>query len=157
MPEYWEVTMPGETTVPPSIDEGARHRYEVARRQGHPAPLEQFLPEENDPVFLATLEELVRLELEFTWLRRGSSGADTAPADRPPPVEAYLSRFPRLDQPHVVLRLLRREYLVRRRSGEPATFDDYRQRFPELVHTSEDLEPAEHQADGDAGAGVFAG
>src|SRR3712207_363535 len=44
-----------DTTAKPSIDEGARKRFEAAWRAGRPEPVERFLPPEEVPHFLATL------------------------------------------------------------------------------------------------------
>src|SRR5262249_47466843 len=80
------------------------------------------------------LEELVHIELELAWKaweRRGAAGG--AGTGLPPRVEAYLARFPELDQPSIVLRLVEQEYSVRRRHGDPTSPDEYHSRFPELV------------------------
>ena len=50
-----------------SIDETRRKAFESAWREGRPEPIERFLPPEDDARHLATLEELVHIELEFTW------------------------------------------------------------------------------------------
>src|SRR5438874_405427 len=111
--------MSSDSTLAPTVDEDARRRFEAAWRAGKPGPIEQFLPAEDHPRFLATLEELVAIEMEFTWKASGGAGSDTLPADGPPPrVEAYLARFPRLDRPEVVRRLVRQEARLRRRRGE---------------------------------------
>jgi serine/threonine protein kinase len=51
----------------------------------------------------------------------------------PARIEAYLERFPRLNQAAVVLRLLAQEYQVRHRYGDRPSSGEYRERFPELV------------------------
>src|SRR5262245_31267772 len=86
------------------VDEEARRRFEDAWCDGRPQSIEDFLPPGDHPSFRATLEELVLIELEFAW----KAGEAT-----PPRVEDYLRRFPDLDQPDVVLRLAREEFLVR--------------------------------------------
>src|SRR5262249_50760035 len=63
---------------------------------------------------------------------QGQSAAEAAPA-RPPRVEDYLARFPYLDQPLIVLRLLRQEYQVRRQYGDRPRTREYQQRFPGVV------------------------
>ena len=50
-----------------SIDETVQKHFETAWVKGTPEPIERLLPPENDPKYLATLEELVHIELEFAW------------------------------------------------------------------------------------------
>lgn len=122
-----------------AIDEPLRQRFTSAWVEGHPEPIEQFLPAEEDPKYLATLEELVRAELELAWKSWSESEqrqSTTPPAEtvsRPASVENYLKRFPRLDQPETVLRLLQEEYSARKQCGQPASIEEYRRRFPELA------------------------
>src|SRR5438105_1391314 len=105
--------MPMDETLLPSIEEGARQRFEAAWRAGRPEPIEALLPPENDPRHLATLEELICIELEFWWKLWGRTGPGEAAANSPALVEGYLERFPALRRPAVLLRLLRQEYLAR--------------------------------------------
>jgi hypothetical protein len=49
------------------IDESARRRFEAGWRSGQPEPIECFLPAQDDPPYLPTLEELVAIELELRW------------------------------------------------------------------------------------------
>jgi serine/threonine protein kinase len=104
--------MATEDTLARSIDEGARRRFEAAWREGRPEPIERCLPPEADPRFLATLEELVQIEMEFTWK------AGRAPGARPADVETYLERFPVLRQEAIRRRLLQQEYRVRQLYGD---------------------------------------
>jgi serine/threonine protein kinase len=120
------------------IDEGARLRFEAAWRQNQPQPIEAFLPPPEQPNHLPTLEELVLVEMEFTWKK--ASGDLTA--NRPALVEAYLARFPQLDQPERVLRLLRQEYHLRQQFGDRPALEEYRTRFPQLVSTGREVEGA---------------
>jgi WD40 repeat protein/tRNA A-37 threonylcarbamoyl transferase component Bud32 len=130
--------MSSDPTFAPTVDEDARRRFEAAWRAGKPAPIEQFLPPEDHPHHLATLEELVAIEMEFTWKAAPASGSETLLA--PPRVEAYLARFPALNQPAVVRRLLRQELTLRRRSGERPNAEEYRGRFPEISFSDLELD-----------------
>lgn len=122
------------STVYQSIDEGARRRFEAARRDSQNEPIEQFLPPTDHPHFLATLEELILIDLEFAWKGwKRPLDARTPTAIRPPGVESYLRRFPRLRQPDVLRRLLRHEYLVRHRYGDRPETDEFHARFPGLM------------------------
>jgi tetratricopeptide (TPR) repeat protein/tRNA A-37 threonylcarbamoyl transferase component Bud32 len=126
-----------------AIDQAVCKRFESAWRSGQPEPIEHFLPGEEQPNYLATLEELVRVELQLAWQSwaRAAQQSATAPQDetiaRPPNVEAYLARFPRLREPDIVLRLLSQERLARRQCGEEASLEEYRRRFPELPLSEE--------------------
>lgn len=114
-----------------SLDEAARQRFEAAWRSAKPEPIEKFLPVANDPLYLPTLEELIGIELEFSWKRwqqeRGNGEARSVPTS----VEAYAQRFPPLRHPEVMLRLLQEEYLVRQRFGDRPSLSEYRARLPQ--------------------------
>jgi len=112
-----------------SIDESARRRFEAAWADGQPGAIEDFLPAGGDPKYLATLEELVCIELEFAW-RAGGAG---------PLVEEYLQRFERLDDPGILLRLIEQESAVRHRFADAPSVDEYRRRFPEIIVTGGEL------------------
>jgi tRNA A-37 threonylcarbamoyl transferase component Bud32 len=124
-----------------SLDENARRLFEVAWRQGKPEPIERFLPPENHPAYLATLEELVHIELEFSWKARQTAADGTAQtATHGQLVEAYLSRFPTLNRPAYVRRLLEQEYRVRHRFSDQPSPAEYLARFPDLGLTSVEVE-----------------
>jgi len=121
------------------MDETVRKRFETAWAEGRPEPIERFLPSEDDPNYVATLEGLVHVELDFAWKSwtRSRGEAQTAILHetevQPPHVETYLRRFRRLNQPEIVLRLLQRECAVRRKYGDKASVEEYRRRFPDLA------------------------
>ncbi|OHB85407.1 MAG: hypothetical protein A2V98_12700, partial [Planctomycetes bacterium RBG_16_64_12] len=50
----------------------------------------------------------------------------------PPQVESYLRRFVRLNQPEIVIRLVKYECSVRRKHGDKASVEEYLRRFPDL-------------------------
>src|SRR5262249_7947139 len=119
------------------VDENARRRFEAAWREGRPQPIEHFLPDSSHPHYFATLQELVHIELEMIWRAWGKSpGAGSGSAR----VEAYLARFPCLNQPSVVLQLLEQEYRVRCLYGDRPSTGEYCTRFPELVITGREIE-----------------
>jgi len=126
--------MSGET-----IDETLRRRFETAWAEGRPVPIEQCLPSLDDPKYLATLEELVHIEIELAWKSRLEPGPadETQPVSQTvkgsPRVEAYLERFSQLDRPEIVVRLLQQEFLVRTECGDTPSDQEYRQRFPDLA------------------------
>jgi tetratricopeptide (TPR) repeat protein/tRNA A-37 threonylcarbamoyl transferase component Bud32 len=126
-----------------AVDEDARRRFEAAWRASQPEPIERFLPSEEQPDYLATLEELIHIELEMAWKR-----FDHAPtangSPRPPIVEHYLLRFPCLNDPAIILRLLRQEFLVRHRHGDRPNPAEYQARFPQFVATGQEVETLVH-------------
>src|SRR5437016_1643928 len=114
-----------------TIDEAARRKFEAAWRAGRPEPIEGFLPAPDRPDYLATLEELVHIELEMAWQAAARPASETeASIFRPPLVEAYLERFPCLNQPSIVRRLLQQERLVRHHHGSSPAATEYQERFP---------------------------
>lgn len=126
--------MPHPDLSPDSVDEQRRTDFEVAWWQGKPAPIEDFLPPDSHPAFLPTLEELVCIELEFTWKRwadrRQEVPSDAETAAQPSGIENYLRKFPQLDRPEIVRRLLREEFFLRHRYGDGPKAEDQSKRFP---------------------------
>ena len=123
--------MPSDVSASDTIDETARRHFELAWRDKNPRAIEDFLPAADSPHFLATLEELVQIDLEMRW--KTEPGA-------PPRLESYLKRFPQLDQPERVRRLLHQEYRIRSQQGESPDVTEYQQRFPDIVRSDEDLQ-----------------
>jgi len=93
--------------------------YEEAQaRNGH-ADLAAFLPEPGHPLFSAVLCELVRVDLEYGWMR-----------GHPVPLEDYLARFPALQNDATLFRQAAfEECRLRRQAGETPSPDEYRRRF----------------------------
>jgi serine/threonine-protein kinase len=123
-----------------AVDENARRRFEEAWRQGRPQPIEQFLPPEDHSNYLATLEELVQIELEFAWKARGESSTVVGGAKRAPCVENYLARFLCLNQPPILVRLLQQEFRVRHDYGDRPSPQEYHKRFPKIIASGREVE-----------------
>jgi WD40 repeat protein/tRNA A-37 threonylcarbamoyl transferase component Bud32/tetratricopeptide (TPR) repeat protein len=113
-----------------SIDHTARQQFESAWRAGRKPSIESCLPPRHDPRYLPTLEELVALDLEFQWQSWQPTLASDSHRVLPVLVESYLERFPELNSPPVVGRLLEREYAVRCGHGDNPSPDSYAERFP---------------------------
>jgi WD40 repeat protein/tetratricopeptide (TPR) repeat protein len=114
--------------------EEACARFESAWRLGTPQPIEQFLPAPDDPHFPGTLEELVLIELELLWKARQKPPDAPNPELPPPPlIEDYLRRFPPLNEPSILLRLLEQEYQLRHKFGDRPAAAEYPSRFPGIV------------------------
>ena len=112
-----------------TIDEDARRRFEAAWAQGAAVPIEACLPPPDDPRWLATLEELVLIEMDRRWKLERASG---------PRVEDFLSRFPRLNQLEIIARLAREEYEIRQAHGDRPALAGFRERFPGVHWGDED-------------------
>ena len=120
-----------------SVDETARRRFEQLWSDGSPQPIEEFLPDRSQQSYLATLEELVLIDMEFSWKAWSGRRSETAVVGAntiagPPQVETYINRFA-IEQPDIVRRLVLEEIQLRRRFDDaPSGADDYRRRFPEV-------------------------
>jgi hypothetical protein len=93
-----------KVATPPeaSLDLDACRNFQSAWWHNGPQAIERFLPPEDRPNYLGTLEELILLDMELRW----KAGGATALV---PLVEDYLTRFPGLDQPEAVRRLRQQE------------------------------------------------
>lgn len=123
------------------VDEEARRRLEAARRAGRPLSIESCLPPAEHPGYLATLEELVHVDLDLAWQAHGRQAAAEDPLKTVSDallVEEYLKRFPALDQPLILRRLLAQEWRVRRRGGQDPSLNEYEARFPGLLSGAAD-------------------
>ena len=125
------------------IDEARVRRFEATWVAGSPEPLADFLPPEDDPSCLPTLEEMVHVELEFAWNRWADSrrlekeGCGQAD-DAPPLLEQYLQEFPVLDDSQRLGRLLQQEYFHRVDCGISSPLSEYCDRFPNLIGNEEE-------------------
>ncbi|MFO0880029.1 MAG: protein kinase [Gemmataceae bacterium] len=89
------------------------------QHHGYPE-LAEYLPPPDDPARLATLADLVRIDLEYRW--KAENGC---------PVETYLVRYPELtSDTELVLDLIAWEYELRRRTEPALDVNDFAQRFP---------------------------
>src|SRR5262245_40325550 len=123
-----------------AIDEGLRQRFERAWIAGQPLRIEDCLPAPTSPAWLATLEELVHIELELAWklwarCQREESSPGQGPPAIPQRVEQYLARFPALDQPQIVARIVEQECLVRAQAGQPPAAEEYEQTLGNMLVT----------------------
>jgi tRNA A-37 threonylcarbamoyl transferase component Bud32 len=117
------------------IDEEARRRFEMAWIAASPLSIESCLPVPESSLYVPTLEELVAIELEFAWKAWGQDRK----LPRPALLESYLTRFPALKEAGIVRRLAREERRVRGQSGDEPAPNEYRDRFPDIVSSDEDL------------------
>ncbi len=101
-------------------------RFASAWQEGNAPPLTEFLPQEGDEGYLATLERLVQIEIEQSWRRWNRQ-----PQNRPRPLEDHLHRFPVLRTPDAILRLGRAEFVIRSQAGDEPDPKSYCDRFPD--------------------------
>ncbi len=145
--------MDKEKTQPAALDESVCEQFEAGWVAGKPDPIADLLPGRHEAHFLATLEELVHIDLEFGW-KAARHSRQVAAIDQddtlhqPRLLETYLRQFSELNQPDVLLRLIQQEYLVRHRYGDQPDVEEYRQRFPQIRSSnstlvSRDLLPSE--------------
>jgi eukaryotic-like serine/threonine-protein kinase len=117
-----------------SIDESARRNFESSWLAGAPEDIERFLPDSDSAAYLATLEELVHIDLEFAWQTAGDK-----PDAKGPLVESYIQRFSQLADPKILLRLIEQESAVRHRFSKAPMVQEYRLRFPDIIVTGAEL------------------
>lgn len=126
------------------VDEEARRRFEAGFYKGKRVAIESCLPPPEHPGYLATLEELVHVEIELLWKTPQVTfklhKVDATTVDGAVPVEAYLKRFPVLNRPDIIKRLLAQEWRVRQECGSAPALAEYRQRFPDLLSGTDDLD-----------------
>ena len=121
------------------IDEEVRRRFEKSWIDGQPNTIEDVLPNTDSDDSVATLEELIHIELEFAWKALSTASDRRTRRDAAPPrVEMYLARFPVLDRPGIVERLAQQEYDVRQKYADQPSIDEFHDRFPKIR-----IEPAQ--------------
>jgi serine/threonine protein kinase len=117
-----------------SVDEDARRRFEAAWRSGRRPDLAMFLPDPAEPCYLATLEELIAIDLEMAWKHHGAAATATSGDQVPPPplLEHYASAYSLLlRHPDAMIRLAAEEFRVRLACGDRPRCEEYVRRFPQ--------------------------
>src|ERR1051325_6506356 len=98
----------------------------IAWEQGSEPPiLADFLPPGNAAVRRLLVVELIKVDLEYRWLRR----------QLPKTVEQYADELPEIGE-NVPCDLLYEEYHVRKQAGEEVQPQEYFKRFP---HRADEL------------------
>ena len=115
-----------------TIDRGLCERFELAWLRDAPQDIQEALGETAADDSLPTLEELIRLDMEYRWRAARISPSDETLDSSPPTVEDYLERFPQMDDPQRVLRLVRKERELRTVAGDSGK-TNYSERFPQLA------------------------
>ncbi len=87
-----------------------------------PPDLAQFVPAERTALRRLLLVELIKMDLEFRWLRH----------ELPKRIEEYVEEFPDLsDRGEVPCDLIYEEFHIRSQTAEPPRLDEYLERFPQ--------------------------
>jgi eukaryotic-like serine/threonine-protein kinase len=134
-----------------AIDEDLRRQFERAWLSQAPLRIEDCLPPRESPAWLATLEELVHIELEFAWKAWAQQRREECPVKEVSPatpqrVEEYLARFPALNEPQIVARLVEQECLVRAQAGRPPAVEEYERPLGNLLVTRTPSDTLHNQA-----------
>ncbi len=115
------------------VDNACCEKFESAWLEGSPVSIESCLPESTTPAFLPTLEELVHIEMEFTWRGLDNGEADVTLQDSSATVETYIQRFQDLESDEIILRLVEQEMRCRKRALGEVKFEEFSSRFPSLT------------------------
>lgn len=111
-----------------SVDESCCRRFDAAWRAGARPVWTAFLPLPEDPRYIATLEELVAIDLEYRL--REAAEHPTDPSAASPRVEDYVARHEAFSDPALLRRLIEHECHVRHRYGDAPDPVSYLARFP---------------------------
>ena len=124
-----------------SVDETCRQSFESDWSKGQAGPIENYLPVKESEKYFGTVEELIHIDLEFRWKRFGELNNESRVASASPPsIEEYVSRFPNLQIPDVLSRLIQAEFELRSRHGDSPSVKEYQSRFPEMAKSGVKLE-----------------
>jgi serine/threonine protein kinase len=104
----------GAAPFPKHVDEAARRQFEASLAANEPRPLISYLPDANDPKYVATLEELVAIAIEYSWKQWARGQESPFPLS----LEGYLSQFSALKQADILARLVQHADDVRRQATE---------------------------------------
>ena len=123
-----------------SINESLREQFETAWMNGKPIPISDCLPPKDQADYLPTLEELVLIDMEFGWSKKGAEAGVAARN-----VESYINEFSELNDKEILLQLIDQEIRCRKKSQEDPTIAEYQQRFPTLRNQLSEIETASTQ------------
>lgn len=113
------------------------HAFERARIVDPDVPLDDFLPPNDHPLRLIILCELVRVDIEFGWIRRQALS-----------LGSYAVKFPELfDDPFCREQVVFEEYRQRREHGESPAPEEYRFTWDVDTEGWPGTEPEETAAD----------
>ena len=126
------------------IDESARERFEQAWLEEKPLSIAECVKTTVAESRVATLMELVLIDMEFSWKQH----AVVDGAASPNLLETYVEEFPELAEAELIQELLEEEYQIRRRFGDSPRYDEFENRFPDFIQ-SLDFTDADSEFAGD--------
>lgn len=107
---------------PDLIDENARRQFESDWVQGKPRAIEEYLPSPDDERYWPTLEELLYIDLEFSWKEfRSKTSAETVSVSKLPTekLKTISRRFHLEEKPDLWQRLKEYDESLRASRVEP--------------------------------------
>lgn len=110
------------------VDSGVEQLVADWESSGSPAALSEYLPD-TAAIRRAALVELIKVDLEYRWLRSG----------QPKRLADYCLEFPELLAEPLPADLLYEEFRVRRDSGDKVEADDYLKAYPTQANRFEGL------------------
>ena len=132
-------SQPGHRSKIHLIDESCREEFEQAWLAGARKPISNCLPDHDSERYRATLEELIRIQMNLQWKAVSRSREATTFAGKPKTVqifptlvEGYIGQFPEMGDVTTKNQLVRQEFLIRQHAGDHPNLGDYRSRFPEI-------------------------
>ena len=122
------------------VNDAACNQLEKSWFANEPVEIEVCLAELPDEEMAGTSEELICIEMEFLWKQWSRATATSLKSNEesvtPTFVEQYLQRFPQLDNPQHLERLVSEEISCRLQVDDRVNPAEYRQRFPKLAAES---------------------
>ena len=118
-----------------NIDDQIVADFESAWIAGSPLTISDCLAKVETDRRLATLAELVMVDIEFAWK------ANKRNDPNPKLLEAYLDEFPELSEAAILQKLLEEEFQVRSIHGDQPRYEDFEKRFPGVVDSLEFTDP----------------
>ena len=115
------------------VDESVVERFESSWLSGSPKTIQEVIDDAEDDLRVATLEELVHIDLEFHW---NNGTADDGL------LATYLEQFSQLGTTEIINGLVRQEMRLRIKHGAIVTIEHYRQRFPDFQINKSNNNPA---------------
>ena len=123
--------------TPGFIDEQILQRFELSWQRGSPHAIADLLPETEDQSYLATLEELVHIDIEFRGTRQQEDPTSDLILQS---ISDYVDQFPELSDPAIIRRLIQQDIHVRRGCRLAEIQEAYARDFANVVADLNDID-----------------
>ena len=123
--------------TPGFIDEQIRQRFELSWQRGSPVAIADLLPKKDDPSYLATLEELVHIDIEFRGFRQQENPTADLILQS---ISDYVDQFPELSDSAIIRRLIQQDMHVRRECRLTEIKEIYASDFANVVADVNDID-----------------